>query len=173
MSIGGRVVEKSREEMLRVFKGKNKIGLMGFFIVMALILTTTCVFALKSESVNKYKIVKAENGKVMIPVSEVSDGKARFFTFRNGGKNINFFVLKSSDRVIRAAFDACDVCYKERKGYRQERDHMVCNNCGQKFLSIHINNVKGGCNPAPLDRTVSGNYIVLKVPDIEKGNFYF
>ena len=30
---------------------------------------------------------------------------------------------------------------------------MVCNNCGQKFSSDLINEIKGGCNPAPLERT--------------------
>lgn len=173
MSIKGDGIEKSKKEMFQCFAGKNKIGLLGFLIAMALIFTATCVFAFKNEPGDKYQLVKAENGIVRIPISKVNDGKAHFFTYKYDGKNINFFVLKSSDGVIRAAFDACDICYKERKGYRQEGDYMVCNNCRQKFPSIRINDVKGGCNPAPLNREVSGKYILLKVQDIKKGNFYF
>lgn len=118
------------------------------------------------------KTVTAEAGMVKIPLSEVNDGQAHFFKY-NGRKPINFFVLKSSDGVVRAAFDACDVCFKERKGYRQEGDLMVCNNCGQKFPSVKINVVKGGCNPAPLDRVVQGENLVLRASDIESGGFYF
>jgi uncharacterized membrane protein len=116
--------------------------------------------------------VSAEAGEVKIPVSEVSDGKAHFYTYK-GRRDVNFFVLQSSDGIIRAAFDACDVCYRERKGYHQEGDLMVCNNCGQVFPSVKINVLKGGCNPAPLDRAVQGEFLVMKTTDIEAGGFYF
>jgi uncharacterized membrane protein len=106
-------------------------------------------------------------------VSDLKDGKAHFYTIKAGGKTVNFFVMKSSDGIIRAAFDACDVCYREKKGYREEGDYMVCNNCGQRFPSRKINEVKGGCNPSPLNRTIVGNNVVLKVNDIQSGAFYF
>jgi uncharacterized membrane protein len=119
-----------------------------------------------------FKTVTAEAGMVKIPLSEVNDGQAHFYKY-NGRKPVNFFVLRSSDGVIRAAFDACDVCFKERKGYRQEGDLMVCNNCGQRFPSVKINVLRGGCNPAPLDRVVQGENLVLRASDIESGGFYF
>src|SRR5574341_2137018 len=54
-----------------------------------------------------------------IPVSEFNDGVARYYNYTPGGKQIGFFVVKSSDGIIRAAFNACDVCYRHRKGYTQ------------------------------------------------------
>ena len=69
---------------------------------------------------------------------------------------MKYFVLKSSDGTVRAAFDACDVCYAQKKGYQQEGDEMVCGNCGQRFPSAQINEVEGGCNPSPIERTVKG-----------------
>jgi uncharacterized membrane protein len=119
-----------------------------------------------------FKTVTAEAGMVRIPLSDVNDGQAHFFTYE-GRKPVNFFVLRSSDGVIRTAFDACDVCFKEKKGYRQEGDLMVCNNCGQKFPSVKINVMRGGCNPAPLNRAVQGETLVLRASDIESGVFYF
>jgi len=111
---------------------------------------------------------------VYIPVSEVSDGIAHFYEYPSkSGKTIRFFVLKSSDGVIRAAFDACDVCYEAKKGYRQEGDYMICNNCGKRFPSNKINEVKGGCNPAPLNRNVVGGELVISKADIETGARYF
>jgi uncharacterized membrane protein len=74
---------------------------------------------------------------------------------------------------MRAAFDACDVCYREKKGYRQEGMFMVCNNCDQRFRTDLVNEVKGGCNPAPLERRVEGNEIVIRTADIAKGGWYF
>ncbi|MGD8351359.1 MAG: DUF2318 domain-containing protein [Nitrospirota bacterium] len=122
---------------------------------------------------NTFAPVSAQAGVVKLPVSEVNDGHAHFYTFKGARKDVNFFVLRSSDGVIRAAFDACDVCYREKKGYRQEGDLMVCNNCGQQFPSVKINVLKGGCNPAPLERQVEGDYLVLDASDIEGGAFYF
>jgi uncharacterized membrane protein len=75
--------------------------------------------------------------------------------------------------VIRAAFDTCDVCYPEKKGYRQEGDFMVCNNCDQKFRTDLINVVKGGCNPAPLQRELQGDQVVIRLAALEEGSWYF
>lgn len=109
-----------------------------------------------------------------IPLSKINDGKAHFYEHQSvTGKTIRLFVLKSSDGVYRAAFDACDVCYREKKGYRQEGDNMICNNCGRKFPSNRINVEQGGCNPAPLLRNVEGDYLVIKKSDIEGGVRYF
>jgi uncharacterized membrane protein len=81
--------------------------------------------------------------------------------------------VKSIDGIVRAAFDACDVCYKSKKGYRQEGDNMVCNNCNQKFRTDQVNEVKGGCNPAPLNRRIEGTQVVISGQDILKGAWYF
>ncbi|TFG57943.1 MAG: DUF2318 domain-containing protein [Spirochaetales bacterium] len=113
------------------------------------------------------------NGQITIPVDKVMDGKAHFYEYKFGKNTIYYFVLKSSDNVIRAAFNACDVCYQSKKGYRQDGDYMICNNCGSRFTSVSINIVKGGCNPSPLDRTISGNNVVINVSDMEKGIAYF
>ena len=81
--------------------------------------------------------------------------------------------MKSSDGVIRAAFDACDTCFREKKGYHQEGDLMVCNICGLEFESNKINEVRGGCNPAPLDRNVDGESLVIKAESLQEGVKYF
>jgi len=111
---------------------------------------------------------------VTFPVTQFEDGKARHFEYKAAdGITIKYFILKSSDGVIRAAFDACDVCWPAGKGYYQDGDHMVCVNCGRRFASIRVNEVKGGCNPAPLIRTVQGDRLVLQVDDILEGRQYF
>lgn len=115
-----------------------------------------------------------ETRVVTHPVSLFEDGKAKHFEFAAGnGITVKYFVLKSSDGVIRAAFDACDVCWSSGKGYYQEQDKMVCGNCGRRFASVKINEVKGGCNPAPLNRKIDGDNLVIQVSDILSGQSYF
>lgn len=122
---------------------------------------------------SRFKKVSAENGIVKIPTKDVSDGEIHYYEMDFNGKMAKFFVIKSADGVIRAAFDACDVCFPEKKGYRQEGDYVVCNNCGQRFHTTKINEVKGGCNPAPLNREYDNSYVSIRVPDIQAGLNYF
>ena len=117
----------------------------------------------------------AEDGLFTYPLSLFDDGKARHFQYADAAGNVTvgYFILKSTDGVVRAAFDACDVCYREKKGYRQNSDSMVCNNCGQQFRTDLINEVKGGCNPAPLERLMDGKQLVIRERDILAGARYF
>jgi uncharacterized membrane protein len=116
---------------------------------------------------------EVSESQVTFPVELFADGKARHFEHKDGEFTIKYFVLRSSDGVIRAAFDACDVCWPSGKGYYQKGDVMVCRNCGRRFASIKVNEVKGGCNPAPLKRTVEGDNLVIKIEDILEGKSYF
>ena len=111
--------------------------------------------------------------QVTFAVTLFEDGKARHFEHVSGNFTIKYFILKSSDGIIRAAFDACDVCWPAGKGYYQDGDDMVCRNCGRRFASIRINEVKGGCNPAPLSRKVENGKVVIEVKDILDGIQYF
>ena len=113
------------------------------------------------------------NGQLKIPVAGINDGKAHHFQVKaDDGTMVTFFVLKSADGVIRAAIDACDVCYRSGLGYYQDGDFMVCKNCGQRFASNKINVIKGGCNPAPLNRTIVGDNLVINMTDIGMNSWY-
>jgi uncharacterized membrane protein len=112
--------------------------------------------------------------EVTYPVTMFDNGKARHFEYKTGdGITIRYFVMKSSDGVIRAAFDACDVCWREGKGYVQQDDVMLCRNCGRRFPSARINVVTGGCNPAPLTRKTEDGKVVIKTEHLLEGKRYF
>jgi uncharacterized membrane protein len=118
--------------------------------------------------------VKAVNGALTFPVEAFQDGKARHFVYKHSpGEWIRFFLVKSRDGVIRAAFDACDVCFRNKKGYVQQGDYMVCINCGLKFHTNKVNEVKGGCNPSPLRRTFQGDKVLISQQDLMTGLKFF
>lgn len=110
---------------------------------------------------------------VRIPLKALDSGKALFLSLESEGRQLYYFALKSQDGAYRAALDACDVCFRTNRGYRQEGDQMVCNNCGQKFACDKIGEVKGGCNPHPLARGIEGQVLVIKKADIAAGKEYF
>ena len=143
--------------------------ILTLFIVTLFFLSSFSGWSLFSQ----YETVTSEAGEVKIDVADVNDGKAHHYLYQKDGRDIKFFVVKSPDGVMRAAFDACDVCYPEQKGYSQDGAYMVCNNCGQRFHSNRVNIVKGGCNPAPLQRQLAGNQLLIKERDIVPGARFF
>jgi uncharacterized membrane protein len=157
--------------------GRNRrLGLIaGAVVLVALALVAAAVAMSGGDEASPppQAPVAAGSESVSIPVAEVSDGKAHFYSYDAGGTAVNYFVIKSKDGELRAAFDACDVCYPQKKGYHQEGDVMVCNNCGRRFPSTEINVQDGGCNPSPLERSVKGDQLVLQVADIQAGTQYF
>ena len=107
---------------------------------------------------------------VKIPLSEISN-QAEWY--EQG--EINYFVVKAQDGSIKAAFDACDVCGGS-KGYRQEGNDMVCNNCGRHFNINQLgekNIYGGGCWPGHLQSEIQGDFLVIREADINKGGYRF
>ncbi len=145
------------------------VGLFGVLIVAAV--AGWLVFG--QGAADGFASVKAEKGVVKLNIAQIDDGKAHYYRFATNKGNIDFFVVKSVDGVMRAAFDACDVCFREKKGYRQEGNFMVCNNCGQQFRTDLVNEVKGGCNPAPLARKINNGQLLITQSDIIRGAGYF
>jgi uncharacterized membrane protein len=140
-------------------------------VVVALLAGAMSVCAF---SLGKYETVKASAGVVMIPVAKLGDGKAHFYKFEDGGTAINFFAVKAHDGTYNTAFDACDSCYKSKKGYEQQGDKMNCKNCGQKFAINRLGpNATGGCNPGYLPHQMNGSTISISVNDLKAGAKYF
>ena len=155
---------------------KNRLPLFLAVLGSVLIVAAAVFYVSKGGSVQTATVAApsaANSDVVAFPINLFEDGKARHFEHTDGKFTIRYFVLKSSDGVLRAAFDACDVCWPANKGYYQEGDHMVCRNCGRRFASVRVNEVKGGCNPAPLNRSVENGKLIIQVKDILTGKQYF
>jgi uncharacterized membrane protein len=150
---------------------RAKSVLWAAIVVVVMLVGSVSVFAF---SLGRYEKVKANGGVVTIAASKLSDGKTRFYKFEDGGKEIAFFAVKASDGSLKTAFDACDACYKSKKGYEQQGDKLNCKNCNQKFAVNRLGpNATGGCNPGYLPHQLSGGNISIKVDDLKGGARYF
>lgn len=131
------------------------------------------VFGKKPAAAAKAAGVVETADAVTIPLSALDSGMALFLETQADGRTLHFFALKSADGKYRSALDACDVCFRMNRGYRQEGDLMVCNNCGQAFPCDRIGEVKGGCNPHPLANRIEGGQMVIRKSDVLAGKDYF
>ena len=166
-----------RKEKRELFSEHEKSGSKKFIPVIVVLVAVIAAggwFLFGAQSVGGPEVVSAgQDGKIHFTTADFNDGGAKYYRYNGASGPINFFLVKSNDGVVRSAFDTCDVCYKALKGYRQEGNEMVCNNCDMRFNTDKINVVKGGCNPAPLRRQQVGDSIVIAAADIERGAWYF
>lgn len=175
--------EKKRSQFSDPAKPQNKTTLVLAVILVALVAVAAYMVLGGSGEATPATSVTATNNdssgknadEIRIPLADLESGQAKFFDYTlSDNKPIRFFALKSKDGVYRAALDACDVCFHAKKGYHQEGDDMICNNCGLKFPTSKINDVAGGCNPVGLARTIENGNLVIKTSELEsRGGYYF
>lgn len=138
------------------------------------LLAAAAVFAFGFPELRGHETVRPANGAITIPVARVNDGKAHFYRYPDGGKELKFFVVKGNDGAFRVAFDACDVCFREKKGYVQKGDAMVCRNCNMKFAIGRLGpHAVGGCNPSYLPHRQASGSIIISVTDLKAGSRLF
>ena len=153
---------------------RNSGKLVQTAAVILLLIALTAGTATAILGLGKYEKVKSVNGVVSIPLAKIGAGKAHYYKFESGGKEIAFFLVKAGDGSIRSAFDACDVCYQEKKGYEQQGDAMLCKNCNKKFAINRIGpHASGGCNPSSLAHTEANGSVLIKVEDLQAGARFF
>ena len=144
--------------------------IVGLFLILILAASTAYGFSFGGK---RFEVITPEGETLRIPLSSISDDKAHFFRVDvSEGKYLEFFTVRSDDGVIRAAVDACDVCYRAGKGYVKKADVMVCENCGMRFPLSRINVVKGGCNPAPLERQIKGDDLEIPMSVVTDNLWY-
>jgi uncharacterized membrane protein len=174
---------ESKTRTSRMDKRKNKVkGLdqaqkekkiimaaLGIFIVIV-ILALVLRFAgpeNDSDYSTPYEII---GDNLVFPVSQISTS-AQYFKYESNGNDVKFFAIKGSDGQIHTAFDACDVCFDQEKGYEQQGSQMSCRNCGKKYStnSIGTANKGGGCWPGYMERSIEGGDVIISLSELERG----
>ena len=112
--------------------------------------------------------------EVRIPIAGIST-TATFYSYDSNGVSVRYFAVKDKQGTVHVAFDACDVCYEAKKGYKQNGDLVQCLNCGKTFsiTSIGTENTAGGCWPSFLPMNSDGNDVVIKIADLESKSYMF
>lgn len=98
------------------------------------------------------------------PVSDISDGRLRKWSYRVKDKTIVFMAIKRPDGVVAVTLDICEICQPE--GYSQIGDKYVfCKFC-KTPIPIPTVGEPGGCNPVPLKAGVSGRNLKISVKEL-------
>lgn len=147
-------------------KNNNKT----YNIIATILLITLTIFLLTKNTTEPI-----EEKIIQIPLQELST-TAKFFEEEINGVTIKYFAVKDEDGNVKTAFDACDVCYNSRKGYRQEGEYMICNNCGNKYHISGLgtqNKRGGGCWPSYLESEINEENLEIKLTNLAQGTYKF
>lgn len=123
----------------------------------------------------RYERVRPDRaGEVTIDVGDLQKEEVRFFRFLNAGnQEVRFFVARDRAGTVHSAFDANEICYKMKRGYRHEDGWMVCNKCDKAFRVTSVNEGGGGCSPVPVPHHLDSERLVLHEEDLLRGWRYF
>lgn len=174
--------QKPRPEYQPVDDGSRNTNIFwGVFVLGILIFVAALILVLleppeddivKNGNSEEFSYTVSGN-ELHIPISDLPDGDAKFYQYHSGSVDIHFFVIKVSNSVIYAAFDACDTCYPEKKGYRQEGNEMVCNECDRPFEISNFSLQGSSCAPEQIDVNIGGGIVSILISDLEDRRYYF
>lgn len=167
--------KSKKEKVLNSKKVLNKKNIIIAATLSSILIIIAIIFLINNSSqIISAKVNKTTTDKfIKYSIKIFNNGKALHFEEIIDNVKVRYFIVKSKDGVIRAALDACDVCWRANMGYVQQNDEMICRNCGRKFNIKNINIVSGGCNPVPLKRTIKDDKLVISKDDLKDGVRYF
>ncbi|MBI3935227.1 MAG: DUF2318 domain-containing protein [Acidobacteria bacterium] len=137
----------------------------GTSFLFILMVTAEYLYAKNQTALSPSVSVEARQGRVRIPLSEVSDGNLHRFLYQGEQGTARFVVLHVGGRYA-TALDACAICGSQ--GYYQKGGAIFCRNCSAAIYGPTIG-MTGGCNPIPLLSTVEGNDLVIQVSELAQG----
>ncbi len=119
-----------------------------------------------------YPQAPSDNAGVRIALKELQEEKPVFYTFYDGKKRINYFVLKF-DGSYQSYFDACAKCYHKKMGYMLTGSRVVCRACDVNYSLNDLKEGIGSCYPIKLEGRVDGGVYVIDRKAILAGLKYF
>jgi len=139
------------------------------FIFIAMV-TAEFVYAKSQGALSPATEVTFSNGRVSIPLAQISDGDLHRFQAKENGTEVRFWLYQKPDGKIATVFDACEIC--GAVGFYKSGNGVVCKNCAAPINPQSVGTA-GGCNPVPLKATQTADAVIVEEADIAAGSRMF
>ena len=99
-------------------------------------------------------VAASPSGEILVPIKgeiNLEDGKLHKYLFKQGGKEVRFFILMTPSGQLTVDLDACAICKPD--GYGQAEGTVLCYYC-KTLIPLETVGKPGGCNPVPVPFTV-------------------
>ncbi len=167
-----------KADIRRMEEARKKKMMIGMSVLAVAIICLGMIFSIMdfSDRQSAYSDPsQTTENEIIIPVSEITTS-AKYYKNTIDGVTVKYFVIEGSDGQIHTAFDACDVCYHEKRGYSQDELNMVCNNCGNQYPTNGIgseNSAGGACWPGYLRTSIEDGNLIIERSELVNGKYYF
>ena len=135
--------------------------------VILLVSITGC-----SKQSDEYPAPPVSGQYVLIDPTALIPEMPAHFSYTHKGQTVNFFLVKTHDRVI-SFFDACKTCYPKKMGYKLEKGSVTCRACGEKYAVSEIENGVASCFPVKLPGQMQKDMYGIAVSELKKGMHMF
>jgi high-affinity iron transporter len=139
------------------------------FLFIAMV-TAEFVYAKSTSGISAATEVTFTDGKVSIPLTQVSDGDLHRFQSKENGTEVRFWLYKKPDGKIATVFDACQIC--GAVGFYKSGNGVICKNCAAPINPQSVG-TEGGCNPIPLKATQTADAVIIEEADVATGSKVF
>jgi len=158
-----RIAEVRRTRILRILMGT---------ILLVIIITVGFSWAATARGGYDPAVtpINSQNGMVMVPLSELSDGMMHKYSLEIHGVTVRFFMIQPSGGMVRVGLDACYIC--PPAGYYLKEDSVVCKNCDAP-INFDTIGLPGGCNPRVLKFRVDDTSVAIDLVELEASAKYF
>lgn len=100
-------------------------------------------------------------GEIIIPKRgeiNLEDGKLHKYLFKQGEREVRFFVLLTPEGQLTVDLDACAICKPD--GYGQADGAVICYYC-KTLIPLETVGKPGGCNPVPVAYSIKDDSVVI------------
>ncbi|MBF0473706.1 MAG: DUF2318 domain-containing protein [Nitrospirae bacterium] len=115
-----------------------------------------------------------KDGRFEIQQSDLSEGTPIFFKITEGNEmaHISFFVIKFNGNIS-SYFNACSKCYTSKKGFRVEKNQLICRICEVGYPFSSLDSGIASCFPIRLKGEMINDKYIIEKNEILKGRDYF
>lgn len=143
-------------EMSKKTKPQNLLPLAAAVVVIAAVAVTLIPKNTEAPEDLTLEIQPAEStsaassGDIVIQTGDIGT-EASYFDYDASGITVQVLAVEASDGTVRLALNTCQVCNGSPYAYfEQDGDLFICQNCKNRFASMEIGIVSGGCRPVPI-----------------------
>ncbi|MBQ9308780.1 MAG: DUF2318 domain-containing protein [Clostridia bacterium] len=140
-------------------------GVVACFVLAVLNMTVVDAYNHREVTLSSPETYTIAGEDVIVPIEQVNDGHLHRFEYvTDSGVSVRWIVVKKPGAgAYGVGLDACDVC--GTAGYYERGEQVVCKRC-DVVMNINTIGFKGGCNPIPLDFSVSEGNMYFRLADL-------
>ena len=132
--------------------------------VFIFLVTAQFIYAMSTTTLSPAAPVTLTGSQVTVPTSQIQDDNLHRYVVHVGSTYVRFLLYRKPDGKIVTVADACEICGPV--GFYKSGNMIICKMCASPINAQSVGQA-GGCNPIPLQSTITGGYVVIQAKALQ------